>query len=122
MQSAVTKLQEQFEVSLEWFDSFATKLNYQQSALESLQVNMAIITKKLDNLDNRTTASSSSRKHPRPTPTNTEDFVNQNTLNNLSLHTPANTNNMDTNDTPEPDTFYDQADDDPKQDNEQRSR
>jgi len=55
MQSAVTKLQEQFEVSLEQFDSFATKLNYQQSALESLQVNMAIIIKKLDNLDNRTT-------------------------------------------------------------------
>jgi hypothetical protein len=81
---------------------------------------MAIIIKKLDNLDNRTTESSSSRKHPRPTPTNTEDFVNQNTLNNLSLlHMPANTNNMDTEDTPEPDTFYDQANDDSKQDNEQ---
>jgi hypothetical protein len=122
MQSAVTKLQEQFEASLERFDSFATKLNYEQSALESLQVNMAIIIKKLDKLDNRITESSSSRKHPRPTPTNTEDFVNQNTLNNLSLNTPAIINNMDTDDTPEPDTFYDQADDDPKQDNEQRSR
>jgi hypothetical protein len=84
---------------------------------------MAIIIKKLDKLENRTTESSSSRKHPRPTPTNTKDFVNQNTpVNNLSLNTPANTNNMDTNDTPEPDTFYDQADDDLKQDNEQRSR
>jgi hypothetical protein len=83
---------------------------------------MAIIIKKLDNLDNRTTESSSSRKRHRPTPTNTEDFVNQNTLNNLSLHTPANTNKMDTDDTPEPDIFYDQADDDPKQDNDQRSR
>ena len=122
LQTTVTKLQEQFEASLERFDSYASKLEYQQSALISLQSNIAIIMQKLDNLNNRPTASSSSRKHPRPTPTNTEDFVNQNTLNNLSLHTPANTNNMDTDDTPEPDTFYDQADDDPKQDNEQRSR
>jgi flagellin-like hook-associated protein FlgL len=122
MQSTQTKLQEQFEVSLERFDSFATKLNYQQSTLESLQVNMATIIKKLDKLDNRATESSSSRKHPRPTPTNTEDFVNQNTLNNLSLNMLANINNMDTDDIPEPDTFYDQADDDPKQDNEQQSR
>ena len=36
---------------------------------------------------------------------------------------PANINNsMDTDDIPQPDTFYDQVDDDPKQDNEQRSR
>jgi hypothetical protein len=84
---------------------------------------MAIIIQKLDKLDNRAAESSSSRKHPRPTQTNTEDFfVNQNTLNNISINMPANTNNMDTDNIPQPDTFYNQLDDDPKQDNEQRSR
>ena len=34
---------------------------------------------------------------------------------------PANTSNMDTNETPHPDTYYNQEDDDnPDQDNEQR--
>ena len=118
MQAAQTTLQAQVELSLGQFDSLTTKLNKQQSTLEFLQASMATIIQKLEKIDNRAAESSSSRKHPRSaTPTNTEDFVNQNTLNNLSLHTPANTNNMDTEDTPEPDTFYDQADDDPKQDN-----
>ena len=85
---------------------------------------MATIIQKLEKLDNRAAESSSSRKHPRSaTPTNTEDFVNQNTLNNLSLNTPANINNVDTKETPQPDTFYNHKDDDnPDQDNEQRSR
>ena len=122
MQSALTKLQEQVELSLKRTDSIATTLNKQQTSLDILQTNMSTIIVKLNKLDHRAAESSSSRKHPRPTPTNTEDFVNQNTLNNLSINTTANTNNMDTDDTPQSDTFYNQADDDPNQDNEQRSR
>ena len=123
MQSAQTKLQEQVELSLERIDSIATKLNkQQQTTLDFLQTSMFTIIEKLDKFDNRAAESSSSRKHPRPTPTNTEDFVNQNTLNNLSINTTANTNNMDTDDTPQPDTFYNQANDDPEQDNEQQAR
>jgi hypothetical protein len=122
MQSAQTKLQEQVELSLERIDSIATKLNKPQTSLDFLQTSMSTIIAKLDQLDHRAAESSSSRKHPRPTPTNTEDFVNQNTLNNLSINTTANTNNMDTNDTPQSDAFYNQADDDPNQDNAQRSR
>ena len=41
----------------------------------------------------------------------------------ITQHASANINNMDTNETPQPDTFYNQEDEDnPKQDNEQRSR
>jgi hypothetical protein len=126
MQSAQTKLQEQVELSLERIDSIATKLNkQQQTTLDFLQTSMFTIIEKLNKLDNRAAESSSSRKHLHPTPTtpqNTENFVNQNTQNTLSLNAPANINNMDTDDIPQPDTFYNQANDDPKQDNEQQSR
>jgi uncharacterized coiled-coil protein SlyX len=124
MQAAQTTLQEQVELSLGQFDSLPTKLTKQQSTLEFLQASMATIIQKLEKIDNRAAESSSSRKHPRSaTPTNTEDFVNQNTLNNLSLNTPANINIMDTDEIPQPDTFYNQEDEDnPEQDNEQRSR
>ena len=122
LQAAQTTLQEQVELSLGQFVSLTTKLNKQQSTLEFLQASMVSLIQKINIKE---AASSSSRKHPRSaTPTNTEDFVNQNTLNNLSLNTPsAKTSNMDTSETPQPDTYYNQEDDDnPDQDNQQRSR
>jgi hypothetical protein len=82
---------------------------------------MSTIIQKLEKiLENRAAESSSWRKHPRPTtPTNTEDFVNQNTLNNLSLNTPVQTSTtwIPTKHHNQSDTFYNQEDEDnPKQD------